>query len=174
MKTLDVMIDLETMGTSAGCMILSIGACTFDTQKTFYTRIQKDSCPALRADPETMAWWQKQSFEAQQEAFSGDVLLLNALGDFSTWWNRLEGDNKSKFIWGNGADFDLPILKAAYEAVMMKEPWAPWNGRCYRTLKNLYFGIKAPEFQGVKHNALADAMHQARHAREILSKHFSE
>jgi inhibitor of KinA sporulation pathway (predicted exonuclease) len=119
-----------------------------------------------------MAWWQKQSMEAQKEAFSGTLPLLQVLGSFSTWWNRLPCDNKNIFIWGNGADFDSPILRAAYQAVNMREPWAPFNSRCYRTLKNLYPQITADAFEGTKHNALHDATFQARHARKILHEHF--
>lgn len=176
MNSLDVMIDLETTGTKAGCGILSIGACTFDGNHKFYDRIHHSSSIELGLvdDPDTLAWWARQNPEARMEAFSGETHILNALGKFSDWFKRLPADNKNVFIWGNGADFDQPILQAAFVKAGMKAPWAPFNSRCYRTLKNLYFGVKAPAFQGIKHNALADAMHQASHAREILSIHFSK
>lgn len=170
------MIDLETTGVAAGCGILSIGATTFDLEHKFYSRISHADCVArgLKDNLDTMAWWNKQSFEARSEAFGGEDLLVVALGKFADWFNRLPGDRDKIFVWGNGADFDLPILGAAFDQVGMRKPWKPFNGRCYRTLKNLYFGVKAPDFEGVKHNALADAVHQARHAREILRVHFAD
>lgn len=171
-NSIDVMIDIETTGTSSGCCILSIGATSFDEKYTFYMKIDHRSSVSygLKDSPGTMAWWQQQSSEARMEAFSGTddlVVVLGAFSDFLLSIQRAEGE---VFIWGNGADFDLPIIKAAYEIVDMPVPWKPFNGRCYRTLKNLpqNKNIKADKFEGVKHNALADAIFQARHALKIL------
>ena len=168
----DIMIDLETTGVSAGCCILSIGACSLDEKYKFYKKISLDSCYAkgLLDSPETMAWWGRQTAGARMEAFSGTTSLLEVLGEFSDWFHRTERIAGEAFIWGNGADFDLPILKAAYKACEMKEPWKPFNGRCYRTLKNLPENkqILADKFEGVKHSALDDAVFQARHMLKIL------
>jgi hypothetical protein len=176
MNSIDIMIDLETTGIHPGCCILSLGASSFDQQHTFYQKISHDD--SLRAgffdDPFTIAWWNKQSLTARTEAFSGTTSIANVLGDFSTFLWRLPADKKKVFVWGNGADFDLPILQAAYLKLGMKVPWEPFNGRCYRTLKNLYKDVKMEPFTGVKHSALADAMNQAAHAHKILSKHFNE
>lgn len=174
--SLDVMIDLETVGTSAGCGILSIGACTFNHSHTFYKKIDLESCKliGLTEDQDTMAWWRKQDPEAKREAFSGTNSIVEVLGNFSDWFRRLPGDADKIFVWGNGADFDLPILAAAYAAAKMQKPWKPFNGRCYRTLKNLYFSVKMQPFDGMKHNALADAKNQASHARNILRIHFAD
>jgi len=70
-------------------------------------------------------------------------------------------------VWGNGADFDLPILAAAYKAAGGPPPWKPYNGRCYRTLKNLAPSIKL-ERQGTHHQALDDAVCQAKHLIKIV------
>ena len=173
-KTTDVMIDLETLGTRAGCSILSIGACTFDQSYLYHEKISRTSCQerGLLEDPETLAWWDKQNAEARTAAFSGQLTLEQALGRLNDFFAILPATNRDIYVWGNGADFDLPILEAAYQKVGMKKPWAPFNGRCFRTLKNLYFDVKAPIFEGMKHDALEDAKHQARHARLILSQHF--
>jgi len=169
----DIMLDLETTGTRAGCCLLAIGACTIDEKYTFYRTISWNSCKeaGLKDSPGTLAWWDKQSPEARREAFSGIDLLTEVLGEFSDWFSMLEKTLGTPiFVWGNGADFDLPILSAAYDVVNMKQPWAPFNGRCYRTLKNLPYNkdIKPPEFEGLKHNALSDALHQSRHMLKIL------
>lgn len=175
-KTLDVMIDLETLGTRAGCGILSIGACTFMIDSSIYLKIDPQSCRerGLKEDPETLAWWHKQNPIARAEAFSGKDTLEVALGGLADWLACLPANKKDIYVWGNGADFDLPILSAAYEKVGMNVPWAPFNGRCFRTLKNLYFDVKAPIFEGMKHSALEDAKHQSRWARLILQKHFNK
>ena len=168
----DVMIDLETTGTSPGCGILSIGACTFDGIFEFYEKINPtDNFKwRLESSMETLAWWNKQDIAAKREAFSGTKDLVEVLGNFSDYILRVSRNNGNAevFVWGNGADFDNPILAKAYEVVEMKQPWKPYNGRCYRTLKNLYPQIKMEKFEGMKHNALDDAKMQARHALAIL------
>ena len=72
-------------------------------------------------------------------------------------------------IWGNGADFDNPILEAAYDLLKMPAPWKYNEGRCYRTLKSLFPTVVAiPQAANAKHNALLDAKNQAEHASRIL------
>lgn len=174
--TIDIMIDLETLGTKAGCALLSIGACSFDGKETFYRTIEPDSNNrfGLSRDADALAWWNKQFQSVREEAFSGTTSVNIALLEFGDWFRKLERTNGSAYIWGNGADFDLPILQAAYVACDIAVPWKPFNGRCYRTLKNLYKDIKMAKM-GVldKHNALSDAVAQAAHASAILRKHFS-
>jgi hypothetical protein len=175
-KYADVMLDLETTGVYAGCGILSIGAVTFDGNTSFYDKISLDSCHSfgLVDLPDTLTWWDKQDAEAREEAFSGMTNLVEALGGFSDFLQVVRNmTGKEVFLWGNGADFDLPILAAAYRVVGMRQPWETHNGRCYRTLKNLFYEVKADPFDGMKHNALADAKHQARHALKIL-RHLKE
>ena len=70
-------------------------------------------------------------------------------------------------VWGNGADFDNPILAAAYRRLNMPLPWGAYAGRCYRTLKSLRPDIRL-ERQGTHHNALDDAVSQAEHAVRLL------
>lgn len=174
-NSIDVMVDLETCGISAGCIILSIGACTFDMKHKFYTRIsEKDSANwGFHYTPSTMAWWNKQDVSVRDEAFSGTSEVLTAIGQFSDWFNMLKRMYKNVYIWGNGADFDLPILSEYYISTDMKIPWEPFNGRCYRTLKNLYKDVKISKNE-MKHNALNDAVTQADHAIRILREHFTK
>jgi hypothetical protein len=170
------MVDLETTGTKAGCGVLAIGACSLDGTHTFYEKIDHLSClsAGLVDDPSTLKWWSKQEILAREEAFSGTKNLVMVLGQFADFLRSLPSPKKTIFVWGNGADFDLPILAAAYQAVGMEVPWEPFNGRCYRTLKNLYKSIPMRKFEGLKHSALADARNQAMHAHEILRIHFDK
>lgn len=168
-----VMGDLETYGTRAGCIVLSIGAVYFDANlglgEEFYRPISLASSKllGLLEDPDTVAWWSRQSPEARAvialaEAEECDT-VHDVLDDFETFMHL---DTNVKF-WGNGADFDNPILTAVYAAAGRKPPWGPWNGRCYRTLKNLAPGPKLRRV-GVYHNARDDAKSQALHAIELF------
>lgn len=166
------MVDLETLGQGAGCVILSIGAVIFDEVtgvlgETFYTNVNRASCVAagLTEDESTVTWWSRQSSEAQQALRDAELpdapSLSDALQAFSAFVQS--GDE----IWGNGSDFDNAILAAAYKAAGMLTPWKFWNNRCYRTLKNLRTDI-AFERIGTHHNALDDAKTQAIHAIQLL------
>lgn len=167
----NVMIDLETLGTSAGCAILSIGAQTFRSSKSrfYYEKIDpKDSRLYLREDIETLRWWNKQDARMKAEAFSGVQDLLPVLDDFAAWLKDISKDPDKLFVWGNGADFDPPILAAAYERFDRPIPWKPWHALCYRTLKELLPQVKAPPRASASHHALEDAIYQAEHAALLL------
>jgi hypothetical protein len=176
----DVMIDLETLGRRAGCSVLSIGAVAFDAETgelgpEFYAVVNRDSCAiaGLHEDPETIAWWDAQSCDAKTvllHAEEGGLLLPDALQRFTIF--LLGFDVKKVKVWGNGGDFDNTILTACYASIGETTPWDFWNNRCYRTLKNLAPQIKL-ERTGTYHNALDDAMSQARHAIKLL-QHLEE
>lgn len=170
----NVMIDLETLGKRAGCKVMSIGAVVFgqagvsETHRFSAIISRHAQPPGLHEDPETMEWWSRQNKEAYNRLFGDDAqghAMPRVLASFSHWLNELDGE---VLVWGNGADFDNPILSAAYHACGMAQPWGAWNGRCYRTLKNLRPDIKLMR-QGVHHDALDDAISQAAHAADILN-----
>lgn len=173
----DVMVDLETVGNRAGCGILSIGAVAFDPTtgvlgSEYYAVIKLASCEkfGLHSDPSTLAWWDKQSAEAQKvlkkaHATRGNKALDKSLMEFNKYLSQF--GPKAVRVWGNGADFDNAILISCYAATGLTAGWDFWNNRCFRTLKNLAPSIKI-ERVGVYHNALDDAKTQAAHAVKIF------
>lgn len=171
-----IMLDLETYGTRAGCGILSIGAVFFSSTApeplgpTFYIAVSRESCKAagLNEQADTLEWWERQGSKARVvwDEIKSAPPLAEGLKKFGHWV-RDHADEKSVQVWGNGADFDNPILSACYRAVGAAQPWGAYSGRCYRTLKGLRTDIKMKRV-GVHHNALDDARSQALHAAEIL------
>jgi DNA polymerase III epsilon subunit-like protein len=168
MKLTDVMIDIETLGTSPGCAILSIAAVPFNCiapLEYFYARVSAVSCTevGLHIDDKTVDWWATQSPEANYEAFNGTTHITVALSELNAYIMRL-GDVR---LWGNGASFDVPILEAAMAKCGLKPKWKYYNSMCYRTLKSLFPQIKAAP-NVMKHSALEDARTQAEHAERIF------
>jgi hypothetical protein len=161
----DVMVDLETLGTIASAVILSIGAVKFNLEtgeisdEGFYTAVSIDSNLDFgrRIQSDTLRWWFKQSAAAQEVLHEPNLPLPEALESFIDWL-----DSDTLCMWSNGADFDLPMLAHACDQVQLPVPWKFWNNRCFRTYKNLpgAKAIAAPN-TGVKHNALSDAYNQA-------------
>jgi DNA polymerase III epsilon subunit-like protein len=170
-----MMLDLETLGTVPGCVVLSIGAVEFDPSDglgaEFHAAISVDDCGmdyGLTVDPLTEQWWERQSKEARDAAFGGSCVLREALAQFDAFYLGAE----TTCLWGHGASFDAPVLAAAYAAIGWKEPWAYNATRCTRTLYEAA-GVdpKAPEFQvGTQHNALDDAKAQALAAIEAMRR----
>lgn len=176
----NVMIDLETVGKSAGCGILSIGACFFDGDAVtlprgadtyFYAPITPESNTeiGLVYDQSTLEWWAEQSKEAYEAAWKDPtaIHISMALARFSDYLERFRGP---VICWANGASFDFPILEAAYSNAGLEYPIEYRNIRCYRTLKNLFPYVSATEIEGsVKHNAFWDAKYQAKHTEALLN-----
>ena len=171
------MFDLETLGTTADACILSAGACRFDLdsdrlddERLFYASISIDSNLEYkrRIDEDTLIWWMKQGPEAQGVFHESKQTLRVAMESLAEWI----GDEQC-YVWSNGADFDLPMLAHAFRSLGIETPWEFWNSRCFRTYKNLPGAklIKVP-FEGVKHNAMFDAVHQARTVQAIQAKLF--
>lgn len=161
---MNIMLDLETMGTSPGSAVIAIGAVAFDSVSvtgTFYQRISLSDCVArgLAIDPATVTWWLKQSDEARMEFVKpGCIKLLAALDYFTDFYNGVNGCE----MWGNGSDFDNVVLAAAYKAARLNVPWKFWDNRCYRTMKNLHRDVPFQRV-GTHHNAVDDARSQAEH-----------
>jgi hypothetical protein len=174
-----IMVDLETLDNVPGGVILSIGAVGFNAQTgqlgpEFYAVLDKSSCDflGLTTSTETLNWWASQSDEARavlRDATGGSGLHADLVAQEFSNWIGTHFERDKVHMWSNGADFDLPFLQVLYARCGLRLPWKFYNNRCYRTLKNLFGGlVPKPEFDGTKHNALDDAIFQAKHAIPLL------
>lgn len=168
---LNVEIDLETLDTQPGAVILSIGAVIF-TQSggisdEFYTVVNRASCDMLgmTTSARTLAWWEKQSPEARavlSQANEGGEYITDALASLRKF---IPSDAR---VWSNGANFDLPLLDVAYHRIGESVPWKYYNARCHRTI----IAMCPTETQlrsatVCAHNALEDAKWQAQHLIKV-------
>jgi len=173
-----LMIDIETLGTTADSAILSLGAVFFDPANNllgheFYTEISLASCQAagMRMDASTIQWWMRQSKEAQKVFQEDQTTISDALMNFRAF--VLDNANaKYVQVWGNGPSFDNAIVSSAFDRIAVKKPWNHWNERCVRTMVELGRAIgidpkKDLPFEGEAHNALDDAKHQAKYVSVI-------
>lgn len=172
----DVMVDIETLGSTAGSVILSIGAVGFDAEHgelghRFHEVISLTSALGAGAtvSVETIEWWSKQTPAAQAvifRALSPDAPPMPTVFEQFAAFLAAECDAKRLRLWGNGSDFDNVLLIAGFDQVGQAPPWRFYNHRCFRTLKNLFPGHE-PKREGLHHDALDDAVHQARWAIAI-------
>lgn len=198
--TFDVMVDIETLGTKPGSVILAIGACFFNAKTgkigdSFYHTVDLKSAmdAGLTIDPSTIKGWMSQGDAARNAAMAGQRPLALALQDFSEWClgRHYEDPNtevgtsslrtfrpENICMWANAATFDNVLLGAAYDAVGALQPWTYRGDRCYRTLKNLLPHVPLPSrdcmtwhaHEGVEHHALDDAIFQAIHCIALLQE----
>ncbi|HAN8961583.1 TPA: exonuclease [Escherichia coli] len=176
-----LMIDLETMGTNTNAPIVVIGAVFFDPQTgeigpVFYIVVSLTDAMNTGAVPDggTIEWWLKQSSEARAAILTDQVKLRDALSRFREFINEYS-DEKFVQVWGNGATFDNAILRTSYERLDIPCPWRYYNDRDVRTIvelgKTIDFDARTViPFEGVRHNALDDARHQAKYVSAIWQK----
>lgn len=169
----NVMLDIETFGTLPGSVIRSIGAVTFDLAgkvgETFYVNIDKQSCldAGLVVDPKTEEWWSQQSPAARQSLEVDPKPLHTALLNFRTWFLA----RNAPFVWSQGANFDPPLLEAAYVASGIGLPWKFFNVRDTRTVYDLFgFDTRDIARKRIHHNALDDTLHQVELVAAALRK----
>lgn len=127
-----------------------------------------------RPDASTILWWMDQDSDARRSLKENPVDLTVALGELSNFISNY-GNKKYVQVWGNGASFDCVILRNSYALAGMEPPWQWWNDRDVRTIvemgKSVGFDPKKDmPFNGTRHNALADAMHQAKYVSAIWQK----
>ncbi|WP_032083267.1 exonuclease [Escherichia coli] len=176
-----LMIDLETMGTNTNAPIVVIGAVFFDPQTgeigpVFYIVVSLTDAMNTGAVPDggTIEWWLKQSSEARAAILTDQVKLRDALSRFREFINEYS-DEKFVQVWGNGATFDNAILRTSYERLDIPCPWRYYNDRDVRTIvelgKTIDFDARTViPFEGVRHNALDDARHQAKYVTATIQK----
>lgn len=164
-----VVIDLETLGTSEGSIIATIGAVRIKggevgTQGGFYERIDIASCETegMTMDADTVLWWLRQSEAARLEIFepTGRIGIRHVLAGFQGWLGRnwrIEAG-----LWGNSCSFDNQLLRRAYELCGMKCPFSYREDRCFRTVKKMLPEMEMVH-EGEPHVAIHDAISEAKH-----------
>ena len=165
-----VMLDSETLGVSKDAVVCSIGAVIFAPNTTkisgeFHQHIDWQSAidDGRVVDASTVQWWMAQSDAARKALLDGNktnaVTWKAALQKFAEFFP------KYGYVWGNGATFDVTLLETAYKkhGYNGRPPWNFGNVRDVRTIAHLAYPYY-PEsivMDGVAHDALADAIHQA-------------
>lgn len=168
------MIDMETLSTRLDAVIISVGLVIFDrTDKdyaeivTFYAPINFDDQMEKRnTQGNTIRWWLRQDDEARDAFLETENApgLDQVLRDMTSVLFNYQVDE----VWSKGANFDIAILE--YIAQKKEtEFWSYRKPRCFRTVQALFPGHKVP--QPGKHNALADAKHQAEELHRITQAH---
>jgi len=171
---MNVMIDIETLSTRPGGLILSIGGVVFSKDglhNEFYRNVETLSSlfAGFSVDPDTVRFWNNQPFDTRAILFNSPVRVEQALFGLTQF---IPHDAR---VWAKGPDFDLVMLQTAYEKIGERIPWAYRNARDVRTILDIGMraGIVAPLLfppTVQKHSALEDAKYQANQVRTVYDK----
>ena len=178
----EIMIDLETLGINKKAPILSIGACSYDKDNIyskFYVDLnwvkQIDSGVRL-VDGNTIKWWLKQSDSARKAITKDDVISAkDGLLKFVEWYEGeckadTFGTDKSPVVWAKGPNFDIAMLESFFADYGTRVPWHYRNVNCVRTMERFHGKGLDLDFKGTEHNALDDAIHQAKEMQICMAR----
>lgn len=177
----NLMLDIETLATVPGAVILSIAAVEFDietgkTGREFFWKIDlKDSMAnGFFIDPETLLWWLEQDPEVLKQNIKPDGMtkpLRMVMEDIVHTFNyTLDKDIQ---VWGNSNRFDLGILIPYIQKVTNTPIWKYSKERDVRTLVSLNPDIKGEVVAQAKedgadlHNPIVDCKVQIEYCTKI-------
>lgn len=168
-----VMIDIETLGTKPGCVVLEIGVvCNFpnpyapgdtsDWSASCHVDISQQ--PDAIIDPATMLWWMRHTAALDrliQAQLAGQTVSPAAAID--TLAAMLRGVDE---VWANSPSFDCSILVDFVARYTGGVPWRHTHERDFRTARALHPDVPyVPPADA--HSALADALAQAAHLDKL-------
>ncbi len=174
-----VMLDIETLGNESNSIILSIGACYFDPDTgvigdKLSIHVDAKSCEeaGMKANADTALWWMGQDEDARKSIITNQRNAIRIEGALSELSGFIKPNSQ---VWGNGSTFDNAIVKSAYSKFKLTEPWKFWNDRDVRTIveigRDVHFNPKSDmPFEGIRHDALDDAIHQAKYVMAIWDR----
>ncbi len=166
-----LMLDLETLATTPDAAVLTIGACKFDPKKsdvesTFYERISLESQESYDRviNEDTLAWWSKQDKQIQEDAFGEGTDRIDLKDAMKKLYTFGLGTTN---VWSHGAIFDVVIIENICQSFQQAVTWKFWEVRDTRTLFDL--ANVSVRIEG-KHNALTDAVAQAKAVQQAYAK----
>lgn len=170
---MDIMIDTEFLSFRMDSFILSIGAVAFDVAQPefkviseFYEVPTVDSQKYGKMDGSVLNFWLTQGAEVKEAIIKHKEKkgIVGALLGLSAWLYQFKQPDKTLRVWSHGAACDLPLLFHTYKLYDLNCPWHYQSPRDTRTLFDLC-PIDISKLVGEnenKHNALADAIYQAK------------
>ena len=180
-KSVDFVLDIETLGIKPGAPILSIGAICGDN--AFYAVVYpRTGTP----DPDTVQWWRSvPSQAARDHVFSPEVHQIQEyqLKDALTNLVDFIKENNPTCFWGCSPNFDYGHLEYWMTEYGIEIPWKFYQMRDVRTIRDFLSktAVTALTEQYIeddnKHIAVYDAYLEAqiiKYCRDHLTKSSDE
>lgn len=177
---MDVMIDLETLGTRPDAAIIQIGAVLFEAKnggrllngKGFNKHVRyMDGLGTI--DHDTLVFWLTEHSAAKMgEELKSAEHIVSVLDAFTAWPQEAAGIgwDAVQRVWAKPDTFDLPILRNAFVRIGRDVPWDRRATRDGYTLFDLAGGQPTVDWTGLTaHDALDDAIGQAMQVQKAMA-----
>lgn len=172
----DIMVDIETLGTSSDSTIFQIAAISFDittgnihSKFNLIANIAEDE--SLNVDGSTLKWWLNTDKELLtillNKGVGSSKFLLN---EFYKWLTNEISSVKHTYLWGNGILFDNKMIQHQFNNIGLDYPIYYRNDRDVRTIVELTshkLGITEDELKEkysddslIEHDAYDDCIYQ--------------
>lgn len=172
---IDIMTDIETLGTNSDSTIFQISAIAFDINtgkhiSNFNQVADITENKNMNVTGGTLVWWLNTNRELLTDLLnkgegSSNQLLIN----FNQWLLELSLEGELH-LWGNGILFDNKMIQHQLESIGLKYPIHYKNDRDVRTIVDLTcskLGISEKELKEkfnddtlIKHDAFDDVKYQ--------------
>lgn len=163
-NNMELMVDIESLGTNVGCPIVTIGAVLFDPyscdsgetlmKRAFLARIDVSNAVDLSRGVEggTLRWWFEQKDEAIKALVGDDAISIQEAltklwrycherGAFvdKEFFEGLSSMPRTNRYWAKDPDFDMRLMQYYYDhpEVSAVLPWKFWECRSVRTVQDL-------------------------------------
>jgi len=163
----DIMLDIETLGTSHDAVIVQIGACYFDRTGNVGGKLSLNvsmrDClkKGLKVDAGALKFWFGQKSISW---ISHPLLLGEALQKLRNFTDRKAA------VWSHST-FDIPILVNAYKVFGQGPPFGYRSTRDIRTLVDLAGVEYEKNHEALKtHDALRDCVYQVSFCARCFEK----
>lgn len=162
---MDLMIDIETLGTTPGSAVFMIAAAEFNPLTGHVHRtlvipisVAESMMAGFTTDPETLEWWATQDPEVRSKQMSGTKTPEEAFNELREFISEIDPDR----VWAKSPIFDFLILKHSFEAVGVE--W-PVSFRQYADVRTIVdHGRRLMNFSRpshtTNHEALEDCLQQ--------------
>ena len=161
-----LMVDIETLGTEPGCIVLSAAFVAFDEggeghgpSYVRYLTIDDQVRAGLGLTEGTFLWWLDQSDEARRTQTDSPRIPASAmLAGLQGFVDQYMAPKYT--VFAKPPSFDLKILQNLYMKMGYSD--LPWSFRQEEDLRGLLkrSGVKAAPVAGVAHDALYDCIAQ--------------
>ena len=173
--TTHIVLDLETLSIERNAIVLSVGMVIIkhlgivDKFRINIDAVEQEELYGRVSDEQTKAWWRSMMNTPEgRDAWNAAVSRPTAVKPALKAINEVFADVGAFKLWGNANTFDNEILRSLFEVAGFPA-WNFRNDRDFRTLKDLYKEkVPEPEFQGIRHVAVDDALHEANWLIQIL------
>jgi len=176
MRRIDIMVDLETLGTNSNSTVFQISAVSFNIKTgekydIFNKIIDITTIKDNKITGDTLKWWLETDKKLLNKLINNKESISNieAWSSFYNWIVSQSINIKDIYLWGNGIKFDNTMIDTQMSMIGIKYPIFYRNDRDVRTIVDLAcmkLNTNIENFKklipivGEKHNALDDCIYQ--------------